>query len=368
MIATVLFLFWGFFAHRLINQLAVYGLPPVLMPFYLEAEAYLSDHAVDPDRRRHASPFEASRHYIDFEHYGEAPYDSLPRSFQEAAYRHHTLFFLQGRDTFHVKKDGSCVALVPGYREIFQRHIAPHLPDGEWTMPTDSLLALLPPGEWKGQFHFRDGLIGQGILPWHLLRMQRRLTEAFIQHDRPRILQLSAELGHYLADAHVPLHTTRNYNGQLSGQQGIHALWESHLPEYFAASSYRLWRGQAKYRENPGEDYWEICLESRALVAKVLQAERQVRRAIPSHLQWCFRDQGRGSVRKPCPGFCLAFQDALDDMVEKQMKKAIQAIANSWYSAWMDAGQPPLAKMTGKLKREKQKPDPPGFDGDMDIR
>ena len=49
-----------------------------------------------------------------------------------------------------------------------------------------------------------------------------------------RILRISAEIGHYIGDAHVPLHTTENYNGQLSGQEGIHAFWESRLPEMFS--------------------------------------------------------------------------------------------------------------------------------------
>jgi hypothetical protein len=38
-------------------------------------------------------------------------------------------------------------------------------------------------------------------------------------------------LGHYIGDAHVPLHTTSNYNGQKTNQHGIHGLWESRIPE-----------------------------------------------------------------------------------------------------------------------------------------
>ena len=49
------------------------------------------------------------------------------------------------------------------------------------------------------------------------------------------VLRTAADLGHYLADAHVPLHTTGNYNGQRTNQTGIHALWETHNVEH-------LWR------------------------------------------------------------------------------------------------------------------------------
>ncbi|MBL0103970.1 MAG: hypothetical protein IPP51_09590 [Bacteroidetes bacterium] len=44
------------------------------------------------------------------------------------------------------------------------------------------------------------------------------------------ILYYSANIGHYVADAHVPLHCTENYNGQMTGQSGIHGFWESRLP------------------------------------------------------------------------------------------------------------------------------------------
>ena len=57
---------------------------------------------------------------------------------------------------------------------------------------------------------------------------------AFIEKDSDKILKYSADLGHYIADAYVPLHTTENYNGQLTGQKGIHAFWESRLPELFS--------------------------------------------------------------------------------------------------------------------------------------
>jgi hypothetical protein len=38
----------------------------------------------------------------------------------------------------------------------------------------------------------------------------------------------------------------------------------------------------------------------------------------------------------------------MDGMVEKQMKKTIQAIGSSWYTAWVDAGQPNLNKLNVK--------------------
>jgi hypothetical protein len=64
------------------------------------------------------------------------------------------------------------------------------------------------------------------------------LVDAFKARNFELILRQSAELGHYIADAHVPLHTTSNYNGQLTNQLGLHAFWESRIPELFADKNY----------------------------------------------------------------------------------------------------------------------------------
>src|SRR3546814_10784540 len=91
--------------------------------------------------------------------------------------------------------------------------------------------------------------------------MTHRLTDAFLRRDSVRILRYSADLGHYLADAHVPLHTTENYNGQLSDQTGIHAFWESRLPELFA-TGYDLFTGKAHYIRNIPQETWRIVRDS----------------------------------------------------------------------------------------------------------
>ncbi len=61
-----------------------------------------------------------------------------------------------------------------------------------------------------------------GIVPWHVPLVYSMLKKAFMEKNSERILYLSASLGHYIGDAHVPLHCTKNYNGQLTGQNGIH--------------------------------------------------------------------------------------------------------------------------------------------------
>jgi hypothetical protein len=101
-----------------------------------------------------------------------------------------------------------------------------------------------------------DSLLLHGIVPWAIQQYKYRLTEAFREKNTRNILRLAADLGHYIADANVPLHTTRNYNGQLSGQEGIHAFWESRVPELFA-DNYDLMTGAAEYESKVAHRAWQ---------------------------------------------------------------------------------------------------------------
>src|SRR5256885_16187665 len=75
---------WGFLAHRKINYYAVFLLPAEMLVLFKPNIQFLSDHAVDPDKRRYMLSAEGVRHYIDIDHYGKFPFDSLPRKWNDA--------------------------------------------------------------------------------------------------------------------------------------------------------------------------------------------------------------------------------------------------------------------------------------------
>src|SRR5690606_35630243 len=147
--------------------------------------------------------------------------------------------------------------------------------------------------------------------------------QAFIEEDKARIIRLCAEMGHYLGDAHVPLHATSNYNGQLTGQLGIHAFWESRIPELFAEESYDFFVGKAVYISNPSEFFWNTVLESNALVDSVLVIERRLRAEFPSDQQYCFDDRLDATVRTQCREYARAYQQQMNGMVEQRMRQAV---------------------------------------------
>ena len=178
-----------------------------------------------------------------------------------------------------------------------------------------------------------------GVLPWHIHRMSHRLTRAFKQADKSEIIRLAAHLGHYVADACTPLHTTMHYNGRLEHQRGIHALWETRLIELFSAS-YRYWVAPAAYMPCTLEAAWQLVLESHDLVDSIYAAYDQVYEEKGAHKIYVHDSRGAAHMRTYSPEFCKAFHKALNGMTAQQMRRAIQAVRDFWYTAWVNAGQP----------------------------
>ena len=274
---------WGFYAHRKINYYAVFLLPPEMMVLYKPNIDFIMEHAVDPDKRRYAVAEEGPRHYIDIDHYGKYPYDSLPRRWNDA---------------------------VAKYSE--------------------------------------DSLNAYGIVPWWLQTMLSRLTNAFKEKNQAKILKLSAEIGHYIADSHVPLHASSNHNGQYTDQKGIHGFWESRIPELLAEKDWDFFIGKAEYIKNPGDFIWKRILESGAASDTVLKYEKELSISFPSDQKYSYEDRNGITIRQYSSSFSKAYNDRLNGMVERRMRQSIFAVASFWYTAWVNAGQPDLTHLGGK--------------------
>ncbi|MBX7126736.1 MAG: S1/P1 Nuclease [Cyclobacteriaceae bacterium] len=204
----------------------------------------------------------------------------------------------------------------------------------------DSAISRLP-HRWQDAVsqYGADSLQRHGIVPWHLYHVYLQLKDAFLKNDPAAVLRLSADLGHYVADAHVPLHTTRNYDGQLTGQQGIHALWESRLPELFS-DRYQFMTGRARYLDDVRETAWLIVAASSAAVDSVLQLERQLS-GIDGR-PYSFEGRGRQVVKVVGAGYARQYHELLNNMVERRMRASVYMTGCFWYTAWVDAGQPDL--------------------------
>lgn len=276
---------WGFYGHKRINRMAVFTLPPQMFGFYKEHIEYVTENSVNPDKRRYAVEGEAQRHFIDLDH-----------------------FYKPGEDPY-----------------------------------------LAMPRKWEDAVakYTEDTLQAYGIVPWHIVVMKKRLQRAFEIGDINQILSYSADLGHYIGDAHVPLHTSENYNGQMTNQKGIHGLWESRLVE-INAEDYDYFVGKAKYVANPLDFAWDAVMESHKGLDSVLSIELELTKEFPSDKKYSYEQRGRVTTKVYSYEFCQAYHQRMNGMVERRLKQAIISVGSIWYTAWVDAGQPDLDKLRGR--------------------
>lgn len=217
----------------------------------------------------------------------------------------------------------------------------------------DSAVSVIPK-YWKQAVEklTEDTLMAHGIVPWHIPRVVEQLREAFFMNDPARILKMSAELGHYIADSNVPLHTTRNHNGQLTNQQGIHGFWESRLPELFF-DRYDFFVGRAEYVHDVQQRAWDAVVQAHCAVDSVLLEERLL--AInQGSIRYNYETKGKQTVRVYSAAYSEQYHDRLNGMVERQMRRSVRMVGDLWYTAWVDAGQPDLRRLIGYVPTEDE--------------
>lgn len=281
---------FGFFAHRKINRMAVFALPPEMISFYKKHIEYITEHAIDPDKRARVIEGEDKKHYIDLEYYGDSPFDSLPINWNDA-----------------VKK----------YSE--------------------------------------DTLLKRGINPWWINKLVYSLQIAFKDEDIDGILYLSASIGHYIADACTPLHTTKWYDGKTWNQKGIHSFWETRIPE-LEANSYNYFVGNADYIEKPPSYFWQLIKQSHEAVDTIYNIDNFLQTNFADDKKYVYEEKGTIIKKQYSNEFVSEFTKLSDGMVEHRMQMAVKAIAGAWVTAWVNAGQPELSRLDDrKITNKHQK-------------
>lgn len=184
-----------------------------------------------------------------------------------------------------------------------------------------------------------DSLRKHGIVPWHIPIVYRRLVYAFTVKDTLQIIKLSAELGHYVADAHVPLHTSSNYDGQKTGQGGLHSFWESRIPEILG-NRLDQFSGPASFITNVQNSAWTWVLASHKQLPLLFSMATQISASLKESEKYSFEQKGQTLVKTPSLKFSLAYHKALNGQIESRFMAAVQHVGDLWYSAWLTAGQP----------------------------
>lgn len=295
-LATSLVFAWGSWGHQHINYAAIFALPQEMRVFFYNHKDYIVEESVVPDLRKYTinDKAEFNRHFVDIEGFKGGSIDSLPQTMKDAT--------AQYDDKFLQK---------------------------------------------------------MGVLPWYIQDMTEKLTNAMKTGRKSEILFIAADLAHYLGDANMPLHTSLNHNGQLTNQTGIHAFWESQLPDYFG-DDYDFKVTPAVYIPDVTKGVWDIIRNTHSLVEPMLSIEKKVGSTFDNNAK--YKKDANGVIMKNKFGvqihsfeYARAYHDALDGMVEKQMKHAVQDCANFWYTAWINAGKPDLSKLDPKEVTERNK-------------
>lgn len=277
---------WGFDAHRLIADRMIALLPPELRPLYEKRRAFIVERAVDPDLWRTVGwEDEPPNHFvdIDYEAFGPYPFEALPRDYSAA-----------------IQKFG------------------------------------------------KDVIDQQGRLPWRTAEFYGRLQREFESLKRQpapgyaldNIALFSAVLAHYVADGHVPLHAVVNYNGQLTGQNGVHSRWEAELFER-NRSSLKIAPPPMAPVTNPRDFMFDTLLASNRAAANVLDSDRTAA-------------EGREFYDD---AYFAAFAKGTLPTLEKRLNESIASVAAMITGAWEQAGKPAvpteLPRTPQRIRRPK---------------
>jgi hypothetical protein len=275
---------WGTWGHQRVNRAAVLALPASMRTFFYNHIDFVVTEAVIPDSRKYVlnDKPEGPRHYVDLENYGE-DLNAIPRASADA----------------YAKYDAAL-------------------------------------------------LDKEGRLPWYVQDLLGKLTAAMKKQHKDEILFVAADLGHYIGDATQPLHTSANHDGQKTGQKGVHAFYESQLVEQFG-STYNFKLAEPKLIEDPAAEIWRVVLQSHAAADTLLAVEKKLAAATPADQ---VIEASNGQPRKNIfnssyrtQTYTAAYHQALNRMVERQLRTAAQTTANFWYTAWVNAGKPDLTKL-----------------------
>ena len=259
---------WGAAAHRYIMRRALDLLPPPIKPFFDEHRDEAIMRVNDPDLWRTAGWDEDHNHFLDFgvREYGAYPFAALPRDYDAA-----------------VEKFG--LATVRKY----------------------------------------------GTLPWREAEEFANLRRAFERAGRGAsfargdVVLFAAVASHYLQDAHQPLHATANYDGQATGQDGVHARFETELFERFE-SRLAMTPPPMPPITNPRDRAFEILLASYKLVDPLLAADRAAAAGKAYYDDDYFEK----------------FLARVKPLLEQRISESIAATAALIVGAWEQAGRPGL--------------------------
>ena len=166
-----------------------------------------------------------------------------------------------------------------------------------------------------------------GVAPWTIVGLLDGMTEAMRTNDWLWAARCGAAMGHYVADLHMPLHCTRNYNGQETWQDGIHTRWESEMTKAFFRTE-ELRPAPAVYLDNPFRSVMGWVAESYAIAPEILKADVIAKRSAGGQVD--------------TEGYYLKLWELTGGIAIDRIGDAVADLSSLWYTAWVNAGKPAI--------------------------
>lgn len=164
-----------------------------------------------------------------------------------------------------------------------------------------------------------------GLLPWQIGEYSLRLTNALKARNWEEAKQNAAVLGHYVADAHDPLNTSQNFDGQLTGQTGLASRFGIRLIDRY--TNFFIFRpDEATKIDDPTEYAFQAVLEAHTWVDHIILEDRRSLEGLAD-----FNDD-----------YFDRFYSQVGSAAMRQINAAAHDAGSYWYTAWLNAGRPAL--------------------------
>ena len=201
-----------------------------------------------------------------------------------------------------------------------------------------------------------------GTAPWRVLQLYKLIVEELKDVDaKPKHLKeqhinqaltYAGLMAHFVGDLANPHHTSSNYDGQFTGNKGLHAYFESkvvaelsfELPQkvLLKADERRLWlreysrKERAEILNDPQKLVWALVANSNQEVDRLTRLDNRFSIIKKSSLDPENREDAQ---RKPAANVAHRYER----FAVKRLAIGVDALARLWQMAWQDAGKPDMS-------------------------
>ena len=182
-----------------------------------------------------------------------------------------------------------------------------------------------------------DNIKKYGIAPWTIKETSDRIIDLLKRNQFEEAVYNMGVLGHYISDLHMPLHTVINYDGQFSGNEGIHKRWELHLVNKYIKNIKPV--GEIETVEDPWTFSMKIVKESFKAHHLILEADTKARKLLTKEQAEKLKSYETLSFEKPYLDVLFA---ETGDLLRDRLGRSVIRLASIWKYCWEEAGKPEL--------------------------